>query len=70
MAVLVFQAEPTVYHYPRHDHQKRGEATRCGLKAAKTAPPVIVDDALPTNWQPCDKCSELDDHEQRFVGTW
>jgi hypothetical protein len=73
MAVLVFQKEPTTYHYPPSERQPEEEVTRCGLKAAKTrknngAGLLAHEGAVPSNWQPCDACSELDDRDRRFAG--
>ncbi len=66
MAVLIFEKAPTIYHYPPRDSQPDGETTRCGEKRKPTA----AEGNIPTNWQPCDTCSEMDDRDQRLIGAF
>ncbi len=69
MAVLVFGKTSTVYHYPAGEGQPEDELTRCGI-TGKRRPLRAVSGDVPTNWEPCDRCSEIDDRDQRFVGTF
>ncbi len=72
MAVIVFGNAPTVYHYPPTDNQPDKEITRCGIKAEAEKKRTVfrLENEVPSHWQPCDKCSEMDDRDQRFVGTF
>ncbi len=70
MAVVVFGKAPTVYHYMPADSQPDAEITRCGMQEKRGQKPFALETYVPTNWQPCDRCSEIDDRDQRFVGTF
>lgn len=70
MAVISFKTEGRVYHYPPTKGQPKNQVTLCGKKAVKGEMQVVDGSAITPAWQPCDQCSEADDFNQRFVGTF
>lgn len=70
--VITFRNDPKVYHYPPREGSKneKGEATLCSIRPPKSNPPQIHETLDDSSYQPCDECSQIDDHLQRFVGTW